>query len=51
MKELGHKGSKADAARHLGIDPHTYARYEADPASAPKAYKLATFAILWGVKV
>lgn len=43
-----YKLTKAECARMLAIDPHTYAKYENDPASAPKAYKLAAIALLMG---
>jgi len=43
-----YKLTKAECARLFGIDQHTYAKYESDPASAPKAYKLAAIAMLMG---
>jgi len=50
MRALGFRASKAECARLLGIWPHTYDRYEADPDKAPAAYKLATIALLMGYR-
>jgi len=50
LRELGYRASKAECAKLLGIWPHTYDRYENNPDSAPKAYKLATIAILMGYR-
>ena len=43
------KVGKAEAARRLGINPHTYADYEDGKRALPKNIHLLTFAVSHGV--